>query len=330
MRKMLLTVSSIVALLAVLVIGGASVYFFVLLPRDIPAPDLVIERTPARIARGEYLATAVFGCMYCHSERDWTLFGGPPKPGTLGKGGEVFDEKVGVLGRLIAANITPAGIGDWSDGEVYRAIVNGLHRDGYAMFPIMPYDAYLHLETEDVYSIIAYLRTLPPIEADHTGRKLGLLMSAIANTRVQPADPWVVDKEDPVSRGKYLAVIAGCRFCHTPADERMQARPGMDFAGGLGLVANGETVYSANISPDTETGIGNWTVAYFIARFKDYENMRIPVSAMGYQTQHAWTEYARMSRSDLADIYAYLRSQAAVRNAVSPRAPKSREGSGDS
>ena len=49
-------------------------------------------------------------------------------------------------GVLISPNITPAGIGDWSDGEVYRAIVNGLHKDGYSLFPIMPFDVYLHLE----------------------------------------------------------------------------------------------------------------------------------------------------------------------------------------
>jgi mono/diheme cytochrome c family protein len=318
MIRLILKVLGALAVLMVLAVAGAWLYFFVVLPRDVPVADLSVEVTPARIARGEYLATAVFGCMYCHSERDWSLFGGPPKPGTLGKGGEVFDETVGVSGRLVAANITPYGIGDWSDGEVYRAIVNGLHRDGYAMFPIMPYDVYLHLETEDVYSIIAYLRTLQPIEADHTGRRLSSIMQVIANTRILPADPWPVDKTDPVSRGEYIAVIAGCRFCHTPADERMQALPGMDFGGGLGMFANGRKVYSANISPDPETGIGRWSVEDFIARFKAYAGARIPVSDVGYQTQHAWTEYARLTESDLADIYAYLRAQAPVTNRVSP------------
>ena len=162
----------IAGLNAVILLGatGMYLYYFVILPPDLPVPDISIERTPARVARGEHLATAVFGCVYCHSERDWTLFGGPPKPGTLGKGGEVFDGNVGVSGKLIAPNITPHHLGDWSDGEIYRAIVNGLHKDGYPMFPIMPYDVYVHLETEDVYSIIAYLRTLTPIESEFSGR----------------------------------------------------------------------------------------------------------------------------------------------------------------
>lgn len=319
MLKGLLKLIATLLVLAVLAVGGLYVYYFVVLPRDIPPPDLTVEVTPERVARGQYLATAVFGCMYCHSERDWNLFGAPPVPGALGKGGERFDKSVGVSGVLIAANITPAGIGDWSDGEVYRAIVNGLHRDGYSMFPIMPFDVYLHLETEDVYSIIAYLRTLEPIEAEHSGRRMTRLMQFIANSRVLPADPWQVDQSDPLSRGEYMVVIAGCRFCHTPANERMQPYEDMRFGGGLGMrIPTGGTVYSANISPDPETGIGNWTEADFVARFKAYAGARIPVSEIGYQTQHAWTEYAKLSEADLAAIYAYLMAQPPVRNEVSP------------
>ena len=204
----------VAALVLILALGIASlyIYYFVVLPPNLPIPDIEVERTPERVARGEYLATAVFGCMYCHSERDWSLFGAPPIPGTLGKGGEVFDAKVGVSGVLISPNITPYHLGDWSDGEIYRAIVSGLHKDGYAFFPIMPFDVYLHLTTEDVYSIIAYLRTLEPLASEHTGRRMTKLMTFIAHSRVLPADPWEVDRSNPVERGEYLARIAGCRF----------------------------------------------------------------------------------------------------------------------
>ncbi|MGI9342255.1 MAG: cytochrome C [Gammaproteobacteria bacterium] len=323
--RMLQSLAKIVAALAVITavaVGGAWAWYFVILPPDLPVPDIAIERTPERVARGEYLATAVFGCMYCHSERDWSLFGAPPKPGTLGKGGERFDQSVGVSGVLIAPNITPHNLGDWSDGEVYRAIISGLHKDGYAFFPIMPFDVYLHLETEDVYSIIAYLRTLEPIESEFSGRRMTRLMTFIAHSRVLPADPWEIDKADPVQRGEYLARIAGCRFCHTPANERMQPYEDQRFAGGLRMLAPGDDgprgVYSANVTPDIETGIGNWTVEQFIARFKAYQGARIPVTETGFQTQHAWTEYAKITESDLADIYAYLMSHPPVRNAVDP------------
>jgi len=314
--KVIINVVGALAGTAIAAAGGLYLYYFVILPHDLPVPDLEIELTPERVARGEYMANAVFGCMYCHSERDWTLLGAPPKPGTLGKGGEVFDERVGVSGYLVSPNITPYHLGDWSDGEIYRAIVSGLHKDGYAFFPIMPYDVYLNLKTEDVYSIIAYLRTLKPIPSKHGGRRLSPIMQLIANTRPLPADPWNVDPDDPVSRGEYIAVIAGCQYCHTPADERMQSYDGMDFGGGFGMWTNNELVYSANISADMETGIGDWTVDDFIARLKQSANARIPVTETGYQTQHAWTEYAKLSDSDLADIYAYIMAQPPVRNEV--------------
>jgi len=316
MLKIICNIAGALAGIAITIAGGLYLYYFVILPRDLPVPDLKIELTSGRVARGDYLANAVFGCIYCHSERDWSLFGAPPKPGTLGKGGEVFDERVGISGRLISPNITPYHLGDWSDGEIYRAIVSGLHKDGYAFFPIMPYDVYLRLKTEDVYSIIAYLRTLEPIESNHTGRWLSWIMQFIANTRALPAEPWDVDPDDPVAHGEYIALIAGCQYCHTPANERMQSYDGMDFGGGLGMWTNGELVYSANISADTETGIGDWTVDDFIGRFREFEGVRIPITETGYQTQHAWTEYAKLSDSDLADIYAYIMAQPPVRNEV--------------
>ena len=304
--------------LAIAVVAGAYTWFFVVLPRDIPPPDLAVELTPERIDRGAYLANAVYGCVYCHSERDWTLFGGPPQPGRIGVGGELFDESVGLSGMIVSPNITPAAIGDWTDGEVYRAIVNGLHKDGYAFFPIMPFDVYLYLPEEDIYSIIAYIRTLEPIESTTPERRPSMMMQFIGNVRALPYDPWEIDESDPVQRGERMAVIAGCRFCHTPADARAQPLPGMRNAGGLGMVANGTKIYSANITPDPETGIGTWSEQDFIERFKAFEDARFPVESIGYQSQHAWTEYAQMSEADLADIYAYLMAQEPVRQLVDP------------
>ena len=304
--------------LSLVLVGGGYLYLFVILPRDLPVPDLAIELTPERVERGTYLATAVYGCAYCHSERDWTLYGGPPKPGTIGKGGERFDQSLGLSGMIVSPNITPYALGDWSDGEVYRAIVSGLHKDGYAFFPIMPFDVYLYLPEEDLYALVAWVRSLEPIAHDTPPRDPSLMMQFVGNIRALPADPWVIDDSDPVQRGERMAVIAGCRFCHTPADERAQALPGMTLAGGLGMVANGVTVYSANITPDIETGIGRWSEADFIRRFKSFEGLRISAETVGFQTQHAWTEYAQMTESDLADIYAYLMAQPAVSNRVDP------------
>ena len=67
-----------VGLLASIVVAGL-VFFELILPRHQPAADITVELTPERIERGRYLAVNVLQCVDCHSERDWTLYGGPPK-----------------------------------------------------------------------------------------------------------------------------------------------------------------------------------------------------------------------------------------------------------
>jgi hypothetical protein len=316
MLKLILKIIAGLVVVALLGVGGFLGYFLVVLPEDIPVPDLRVEATPERLERGEYLANQILGCMYCHSERDYTKFGGPIVPGTLGKGGEVFDRSVGVSGVLVSQNITPYNLGDWSDGELYLAITSAIHKDGYAMFPIMPSDAYRYLETEDVYSIIAYLRTLEPIVADHPATELTMLQTIIANSRAIPAEPWDIDWNDKIKVGEYYARIGGCTFCHTTVDERMQPVEGMRLAGGMGMPVNGKIVRAANISADPETGIGNWTEEDFIRRFSQYRDKVIPVGPDEFNSPMAWPVYADIKDEDLAAIYAYLMSQPPVRHEV--------------
>ena len=66
----LLGILGILVTIGALGVGGLYLYYFVILPPNLTVPDLSIERTPERIERGEYLATAAFGCVFCHSERD--------------------------------------------------------------------------------------------------------------------------------------------------------------------------------------------------------------------------------------------------------------------
>ena len=106
----------------VVVIPGALLYIKMALPDMGPAPDLKVELTSERIARGEYLANHVAVCIDCHSTRDWSRFSGLPADGTLGKGGDLFDQKFGFPGAYYAKNITPKGISRYTDGELFRVI----------------------------------------------------------------------------------------------------------------------------------------------------------------------------------------------------------------
>jgi Cytochrome c len=124
-----------------------------------------------------------------------------------------------------------------------------------------------------------------------------------------------------VPYGEYLATLASCGECHTPIDNRGQRLPGMDFAGGMtfGHPELGYRVRSANITPDADTGIGQWTEEQFINKFKGFEVPDDRVLTDDEQRQNTampWKQYAGMTRDDLAAIYAYLRSVKAVTNRV--------------
>lgn len=77
------------------------------------------------------------------------------------KGGEFFGPDLGFPGEFYSRNLTPANLRGWTDGEIFRAITAGVNKEGEALFPVMPYRNYSKMDKEDIYDIIAYLRTLP-------------------------------------------------------------------------------------------------------------------------------------------------------------------------
>ena len=91
-------------------------------PRAEALPVDVVKPTPERLARGKYLAEHVAVCLDCHSKRDWDKFSGPIILGTEDQGGEVFDARQGVRGVVYGTNITPAGVGHWTESELLRAM----------------------------------------------------------------------------------------------------------------------------------------------------------------------------------------------------------------
>jgi hypothetical protein len=105
--------------------------------------------------------------MECHSA--WSRGTSDFKNG-LGRGGRIFPPREGSpdgTPASIAANITSdpaAGIGAWNDQEIGRAITDGVARDGRMLKPPMAYNYYAGLKQADLADIIAYLRTVPPLQ----------------------------------------------------------------------------------------------------------------------------------------------------------------------
>lgn len=320
-KKILLWV---LAVLAVVIVGGYS-YLQTAFPKVGDPPDITVEATPERLARGEYLATHVTGCIDCHSSRDYSRFGAPIVAGSEGRGGEKFGEEMGFPGDFYAPNITPHHLGDWTDGELYRAITAGVSRDGHPLFPIMPYPDFGKMDKEDIYAIIAYIRTLKPIEYDAPASEATFPMNLIMRTI--PADPAHAPRPDPSDRvayGRYMVMASGCMHCHTPR-EKGEPIAGMDFAGGETLELPNGTLRSSNITPDVETGIGRWDEEMFVQRFRAYVDSVYtapPVGPTDFQTIMPWTFYAGMKDQDLRAIYAYLRTVKPVRNQVNRFVPR--------
>jgi len=315
-------IRKIVFIVLGIILLGTGWFFFrftVLLPRDIPVPQVTLPTSPEEIERGRYLATHVAVCMDCHSTRNWSFFAGPIMPGSLGKGGEVFDEDTGLPGVVVAKNITPYAIGNWSDGELYRAITGGLQKDGDAMFPLMPYDGYRTMDERDLLAIIAYLRTLEPIANDVPDHRLNFPLNMIVNSIPLAAEPRTVDRGDPIEYGEYLSGLAGCTWCHTPINATQQSIPELSLSGSHEFYMGSYVVRAANISPDMETGIGNWTLEEFIARFREYRGeagRTIPVGPDDFNSLMPWTMYADMTDEDLGAIYAFLMQSEPHRNEV--------------
>lgn len=308
-----------------LLIAGVLTYIKIALPSVGEAPQLTIEPTPERIERGRYLANSVTVCMDCHSTRDWNKFSGPLTPGTLGKGGERFDQKQGFPGVYFSKNITPYGIRRYTDGELYRLITTGVTKEGRAIFPVMPYQHYGQMDPEDVKSLIAYVRSLEPIESDPADSKSDFPMNFILNTIPEKAKPQSRPAAtDQVAYGKYLVTISACIECHTQVDKG-KIIESLAYSGGREFMfRDGSTVRSANITPDPKTGIGSWTEDMFLQRFKAYADS-------GYQAPEVhpgefnsimpWTMYAHMKEEDLKAIFAYLKSLQPISNTVTKFTP---------
>jgi len=112
-----------------------------------------------------------------------------------------------------------------------------------------------------------------------------------------------------VERGRYLATAGDCVACHT-------APGGRPFAGGLAFKLPIGTIYSSNITPDRQAGIGGWSDAEFVRA------MRHGVRSDGKDLYPAfpYTAYAKLSTDDILAIRAYLGSLAPVARPVAPNA----------
>jgi len=309
--------------LAALVVLSLLLYMSTASPDSRPAPSAKIESTEQRRKRGDYLVKHVVACLGCHSKRDWNLFGAPVV-GHPGSGGSCFNERWGMPGRVCPPNITPdksSGLGAWTDGEVMRAIREGVDRHGDALFPLMPYRAYRTLSDEDTRAIVAYLRSLKRRSAEVEKSDIDFLASFFITLGPAPlAGPVSAPPPgETAAYGEYLATVAGCKDCHTPTDSDHRPLPGQEFAGGRVFKSPFGEVRAPNLTPHA-TGLGSWNKQTFIARFQAFAEKSAAVEVHpGKNTPMPWLEYAGMTPEDLGAIFAYLKKLPPVDHRVEVR-----------
>ena len=146
---------------------------------------------------------------------------------------------------------------------------------------------------------------------------------------------------DRVARGKYLVTIGSCNDCHTPlamtprgpepdmsralsghpADLKITAQPALPAGPWMALGASTMTAwagpwgvsFTANLTPDRETGLGNWTEAQFIAALR---TGRRQGKGRPILPPMPWSQINKMTDDDLRAVFAYLQSLPPLRNRV--------------
>ena len=247
-----------------------------------PHDEIPIPTDPASIARGKHLVEAVAVCTICHGAK---------------LGGQLaFQDSF--LGRGYTSNLTPGrgGVGGiYTDADWIRSIRYGVRPDGRGI-PFMPSDYYNRLTDADTGAVIAYLKSLPPIDNGRTHVEINLPARILIDMGVfgdlVRAAKIDFGSRPPAARneGEYLVEIGGCTFCH-----------GADLKGGHGPEPG------APAGTDLTRGgpLSRWSLKDFIS------TMRNGVNPQGRAIDPKfmpWLGYRNMTDLELETVWLYLRS----------------------
>jgi len=269
---------------------------------------LLVSAAPsgaADAARGAYLAEAA-GCGRCHTDNE--------RQGPAYAGGRRLTTEFGVV---TTPNITPdkaTGIGRWSDADFARAMRWGIAPDDSHYVPVFPFGSYNRLTEADLADIKAYLGSLPPVSRpDLAGAGSTALWerarAAVAVAATPLPGAW---RDDPArhpvwNRGAYLvAGIGRCGECHTPRTWWGAPDPQRLLAGGRDHVGK----KAPNITPDSKTGIGNWSEAEIVTVLTDGATPNF--DEVGHSMAEIVRNTARLTEEDRRAIAVYLRTVPAV------------------
>ena len=247
---------------------------------------LAIPRDSLTLAWGKHLATAIAKCTHCHGED---------------LGGGVFTDDP-AMGRFVAPNLTSGlgGKGPLSDIELIRAIRHGLAPSSRPLV-FMPSTVFNRLQEADLTAIVAYVKSVPPVDRELPGSVPGPVARAlmvfqpgrlIAAEGVDHAAPFPprVRPGRTAEYGGYLTVIGGCFYCH---GDRLQ--------GGIREGPPG-TPPSADLTP--RGPLGAWTEEQFRAALRT--GLRPDGTVIN--PFMPWQATRLMTDDEIGAVWLYLRS----------------------
>ncbi len=275
--------------------------------------SMKVDYTPTRFERGKKLVHLL--CADCHLDQ---------QTGRL-TGKEIIDMPK-QFGRAWSRNITQDptyGIGAWSDGDIAYLLRTGIKKNGQYVPPWMV--KLPGASDEDVYSIITFLRSddslvkaMPVHDRDGEPAWLTKFLCFVAFKPFDYPDHAIAapDTNDKVAYGRYLANdVVHCYSCHSAdfkTNDELHPEHFAGFFGGGNAMpdADGNIIYTANITMDPTNGIGKWTESQFIRAVREDFDPNNKV------LQYPMSPYPDLTTDDASAIYAYLKTIPALPHAV--------------
>jgi mono/diheme cytochrome c family protein len=244
----------ILFLLLVLSFAALGAAWVISMPRPAFADNSnAVLNEPGDPSRGRDIFNAA-DCSSCHASR------GQPDRLRLGGGLALASP----MGTFHVPNISPDpvdGIGAWQTVDLANAIMSGVSPDRRHYYPVLPYTSYVRMRPEDVRDLMAYLRTLPPVQGKPPPHELPFPLnirrtigfwkllffdrSAMSQDAAHDAE-W--------NRGRYLVEAVGhCAECHSTHNLLGAVEKTTRFAGGPDI---GGVGFVPNITPGR---IGGWS-----------------------------------------------------------------------
>lgn len=267
----------------------------------------------SNITHGKYLFLAA-GCAGCHTDTK--------NKGPLLAGGRALDTP---FGTFFGPNITPDktfGIGTWSEKDFIQALRNGISPNGSHYFPVFPYTSFTKMKDQDILDLRAYIFSLQPIakpniphniEFPFNSRKLIYFWKLLYfdEGSFEPK----LDETAEWNRGAYIVeALTHCGECHTPRNF-LGAKIDNKTLAGTNSGPDGDRV--PNITPDLNSGIGNWSQEEII------EVLKLGIlpdgDFVGGTMAEVSNNMTNMTEADLLAVAKYVSSLPKIKNKVTAK-----------